>query len=242
MLLCALRAERIKRRHAPVFLAFFVLPLFPAVLGTANYLANLSVLDDTWYSLWTQHTLFASTFFLPALLGVFCAWQWHIEQAGHNLNAFLTMPVPVGTLYLSKLIPAAGMACLVQAVTGALFVLSGFLAGIREPVPPELFGWLLCGAMGGTAVCAVQLYVSLVLRSFAVPVAIALVGGIAGLMLMSRGVGMVFPYSLLCLGMRANNPNMEIDVLQLALACAAYTLLFSILSVHRLKKRDAGGE
>ena len=31
MLLCALRAERIKRRHAPVFLAFFVLPLFPAV-------------------------------------------------------------------------------------------------------------------------------------------------------------------------------------------------------------------
>ena len=34
MLLCALRAERIKRRHAPVFLAFFVLPLFPAVLGT----------------------------------------------------------------------------------------------------------------------------------------------------------------------------------------------------------------
>ena len=134
------------------------------------------------------------------------------------------------------------MACLVQAVTGALFVLSGFLAGIRKPVPPELFGWLLCGAMGGTAVCAVQLYVSLALRSFAVPVAIALVGGIAGLMLMSRGVGMVFPYSLLCLGMRANNPNMEIDVLQLALACAAYTLLFSILSVHRLKKQDAGGE
>ena len=242
MLLRCLKAELQKCRRSPVWLAFVLLPVFPAILGTVNYLGNIEVLDNAWYSLWSQHTLFSSMFFLPALFGVFCAWQWHIEQAGHNLNAFLTMPVPVGTLYLSKLIPAAGMACLVQAVTGALFVLSGFLAGIREPVPPELFGWLLCGAMGGTAVCAVQLYASLALRSFAVPVAIALVGGIAGLMLMSRGVGMVFPYSLLCLGMRANNPNMEIDVLQLALACAAYTLLFSILSVHRLKKRDAGGE
>ena len=46
MLLCALRAERIKRHRAPVILAFYVLPLFPAVLGTANYLGNLSVLDD----------------------------------------------------------------------------------------------------------------------------------------------------------------------------------------------------
>lgn len=240
MLLCALRAERIKRHRAPVILAFYVLPLFPAVLGTANYLGNLSVLDDAWYSLWTQHTLFASTFFLPALLGVFCAWQWRIEQTGHNLNAFLTMPVPVCTLYLAKLIPAVGVACLVQAVTGGLFVISGFLAGIRAPVPPELCGWLLCGAMGGIAVCAVQLYVSLMLRSFAVPVAIALVGGIAGLMLMAQGAGMAFPYSLLCLGMRANNPYMALDVPRLALVCAAYTLLFAALSVRALKKRDVG--
>ena len=78
MILRVLRAERIKYRRAPVWLAVVILPLFPAVLGTANYLANLEVLQQQWYSLWTQHTLFASYFFLPALLAVFCAWQWRM--------------------------------------------------------------------------------------------------------------------------------------------------------------------
>ena len=64
MLLQCLRAERLKCRHAPVWLAFLILPLFPAVLGTGNYLANQSVLQNGWYSLWTQHTLFAAMFFL----------------------------------------------------------------------------------------------------------------------------------------------------------------------------------
>ncbi len=76
MVLRCLRAELMKCRRAPVWLAFLVLPLFPAVLGTFNYLGNLEVLDAGWYSLWTQHTLFASMIFLPAQFGVFCAWQW----------------------------------------------------------------------------------------------------------------------------------------------------------------------
>ena len=59
MVLRCLRAELMKCRRAPVWLAFLVLPLFPAVLGTFNYLGNLEVLDAGWYSLWTQHTLFA---------------------------------------------------------------------------------------------------------------------------------------------------------------------------------------
>ena len=73
MLLRAIKAEVLKCRRAPVWLAFLVLPVFPAVLGTFNYLGNLGVLEDQWYSLWSQHTLFSSMFFLPALFGVFCA-------------------------------------------------------------------------------------------------------------------------------------------------------------------------
>lgn len=44
MVLRCLRAELMKCRRAPVWLAFLVLPLFPAVLGTFNYLGNLEVL------------------------------------------------------------------------------------------------------------------------------------------------------------------------------------------------------
>ena len=172
MIIRALRAELIKGRHAPVWIAFVVLPLIPAFLGTFNYLGNLALLKSSWYSLWTQHTLFASYFFLPALLAVYCAWEWRLENTDHNFNSFLTAPISTTALYLGKLIPAIGVSVLAQLVVGLLFIGSGFLAGIREPLPPELFEWLCCGALGSIAVCAVQLFLSLLIKSFAIPVAI----------------------------------------------------------------------
>ena len=138
MLLRCLRAELVKFRRSPVWLAFVVLPIFPAVLGTMNYLGNLGLLQSEWYSLWSQHTLFSSMFFLPALLGVFCAWQWRLEHTDHNWNSFLTAPVPVSALCLAKLIWAAVISLLSQAWIGVLFVLSGKIVGLTGPIPPEL--------------------------------------------------------------------------------------------------------
>lgn len=241
MLRC-LKAEVQKCRRSPVWLAFVVLPVFPAILGTGNYLGNLEVLDHAWYSLWSQHTLFSSMFFLPALLGVFCAWQWRLEHTDHNWNSFLTAPVPVRDLYAAKLMLSAAVSLLSQGCIGGLFLLSGKIAGITGPVPPELPGWLLCGALGGVSVCAVQLFFSMVFRAFAPPVAFGLVGGILGLMFTAQGWGYAFPYSLLCLGMRANNPQMELDLLPLVLSALLYTAVFALLSLRYLQKRDAAAE
>ena len=239
MLLRAIKAEVLKCRRAPVWLAFLVLPVFPAVLGTFNYLGNLGVLEDQWYSLWSQHTLFSSMFFLPALFGVFCAWQWRLEHTDHNWNAVLTAPVPAGTLYLAKLSVDAAVSLLAMAFIGVLFVLSGKLAGITAPLPPELPRWLLLGALGGVVVCAVQLFFSLAIRAFAPPVAMALMGGILGLMVTSQGWGTAFPYSLLALGMAANNPRMELPLPSFLTGCAVYLVLAAVLSIRWLSRRDA---
>lgn len=242
MLLRCLKAELQKCRRSPVWLAFLVLPIFPAILGTGNYLGNLEALENGWYSLWSQHTLFSSMFFLPALLGVFCAWQWRLEHTDHNWNSFLTAPVPVRDLYGAKLILAAVVSLLAQVCIGVLFLLSGKIAGISGPVPPELPEWLLCGALGGISVCAVQLFFSLVIRAFAPPVAFGLVGGILGLMFTAQGWGYAFPYSLLCLGMRANNPQMELDLKPFVLSALVYTVVFAFLSLRYLQRRDAAAE
>ena len=238
MLIRCLKAELLKCRRSPVWIAFLILPIFPAFLGTFNYLANLGVLQSEWYSLWSQHTLFSSMFFLPALLGVFCAWQWRLEHTDHNWNSFLTAPVPVGDLCLAKLIWAAIMSLLSQAWIGALFIVSGLLAGLSLSNLPALWHWLLFGAIGGITVCTVQLFLSLVIRSFAIPVAIGLLGGIGGMIMMAEGFGLCFPYSLLALGMRANNPQMELPVGSFLLSCAAFILLFSGLAITWLQKRD----
>lgn len=242
MLLRCLHAELQKCRRSPVWLAFVVLPIFPAILGTGNYLSNLDALGNGWYSLWSQHTLFSSMFFLPALLGVFCSWQWRLEHTDHNWNSFLTAPVPVRDLYAAKLILAAGVSVLAQGCIGVLFLLSGKIAGLSAPIPPELLSWLLYGALGGVAVCAVQLFLSLIIRAFAPPVALALIGGIAGLLFTARGLGYAFPYSLLCLGMRANNPQMVLRPFSFLLSVLIYGIVFVFLALWYLKRREIAAE
>ena len=74
-MLCKLiRAELMKLRRSPVWLAFIVMPVIPALMGTFNYLENLELLHSEWYSLWTQHTLFTDYIFLPLLIGIYCSY------------------------------------------------------------------------------------------------------------------------------------------------------------------------
>ena len=174
-----MRTELIKLRRAPVWIAFFALTALSAVMGTFNYLNNTGILTQQWYSLWTQHTLFAGFFFLPSLLGVLCACLWRMEHCEHNWNALMSRPVPLWMIFGGKLAVAAALSFLTQAATGAFYLISGLYAGFDAPLPPELPRWLLMGALGGIAVCSVQLLISMVVRSFAPPVAVALAGGVA---------------------------------------------------------------
>lgn len=240
MIFRTLRAERMKLRHSPVWLAFFILPILPAIMGTFNYLQNVEILQNEWYSLWTQQTLFTCYFFLPAIIGVYCSYLWRLEHTNHNWNAVMTVPVPVLHLYIAKLVSASILVVLTQIWSGILFVLSGLVCGMTSSVPSDLPVWLLCGAVGGIVICAVQLCISLVIRSFAVPVGIALMGGIGGLVVLSKGYGVYYPYSLLCLGMRANRPGgaMQCSIEAFVMSSLFYFAVCIVFAAVWLKKRD----
>ena len=64
-------AEKRKLHASPIWVIFFVLPLISAGYGTFNYLQNLEILTERWYSLWTQHTLFYSMLFFPAMVSAY---------------------------------------------------------------------------------------------------------------------------------------------------------------------------
>lgn len=236
----ALKAEALKLRHNPVWLAFLVLPVLPAAIGTFNYLQNISILQGEWYSLWTQHTIFTCYFFLPAIIGVYCSYLYRLEHTNHNWNAVMTAPVSIESLFLAKLLIASGIVFLTQLWIGILFILSGKLAGLTSAIPPELLEWLLTGAAGAIVICALQLCLSLVIRSFAVPIGIALIGGIAGLRMLSQGHGLLFPYSLLSLGMRANHPGgpMQSSLSSFLLSCLLYLAACVLFAVLWMKNRD----
>ena len=86
MLKRCILAENRKLHASPIWAMFFVLPILSATYGTFNYLQNLEILTDGWYSLWTQHTLFYSMFFFPAMAATYAAYLWRLEHLGHNWN------------------------------------------------------------------------------------------------------------------------------------------------------------
>ena len=236
-----LETEWQKEKHSPVWLAFFVLPLIPAVLGTLNYWNTQGILQKEWYSLWTQHTLFSCYFFLPALLGVYCAWLWRLEYQQHNWNNLLTVPIPVTFFYGAKVTLAGILLLLTQLWVGVLFFLSGKLCGLTTAFPVmDVVNWLLCGWLGGMAICLLQLFLSLLVRSFAVPVGIALLGGVAGLAATAKGWGVYFPYALLSVGMRANTASSELScgTAPFVFFCLSYSILFVLLSLLYLYQVD----
>lgn len=239
MLLDCIKMEQKKLRHSHLWLVFLVIPVIPAVLGAGNYMNNLEILQSGWYSLWTQHSLFYSNFFYGPLIALYCAYIWRVEHLNHNWNQLMTMPVPVRDVFLSKMILSLGCTVALQVWMWALFIISGKAVGLPGMPSLEIFLWILRGSIGGLPIAALQLAMSMAIRSFAVPIALALIGSILGLLASNSGLGFFWPYSLMLMGMNANkDADMVGNMVAFGISVAVFLALFTVSGVLYLKKRD----
>lgn len=239
MLLKCICMEQMKLKHSHIWLAFLTIPVIPAIMGAGNYLNNLGILKSEWFSLWTQHSLFYSNFFYGPLIALYCAYIWRIEHLNHNWNSLMTMPVPVRDIFLAKLMLAFGCTVALQFWMWILFVITGHVVGLSGMPPVEILFWLLRGSIGGLAIAALQLVLSMIIRSFAVPIALALIGSILGLLASNGGLGLCWPYSLMLMGMNANKTEDMIGNLAgFGISTAVFLALFTAFGIGYLKKRD----
>ena len=234
-------AENRKLHASPIWIMFFVLPIISASYGTFNYLQNLGILTEAWYSLWTQHTLFYALFFYPAMVGVYAAYLWRLEHQGHNWNLIMSTPVRPLALFFAKYIVVIKLVLLTQVLVFGLYVFCGKVFAHLSGWPPlDTFLFMLRGLVGGQCVIALQLLLSMLIRSFAVPVFIGLAGGVVGMLAASNGAGLAFPYALMQVGMNSNKSE---DMLAgsyggFLLASALWLLLFLVIADLLLRKRD----
>lgn len=234
------RAEKMKLKHSMVWLFFLIVPVLPAIMGTGNYMMNRDILQSEWYSLWTQHTLFYSNFFYGPLIGIYCSYLWRLEHLNYNWNHCMTAPVPVECVYLSKFVQVFKMTLLTQLWTWLLYFLCGKYAGLPGMPPVNILFWLIRGACGGMAAASLQLILSMKIRSFALPVGLGLAGSIAGILFSNSGFGLVWPYSLMMLGMNANKSNdvLNAQLLQFTISCVVFVCLFSYAGIRMLSSQD----
>ena len=241
MLKRCILAENRKLHASPIWVMFFLLPTISAGYGTFNYLQNLELLTDGWYSLWTQHTLFYSMLFFPAMVGAYAAYLWRLEHLGHNWNLIMAMPVCPLDLFAAKFVVVAKLALLTHGYVFALFVVCGKLFAHLPGFPPATLPlYLLRGALGALAVIAAQLVLAMVIRSFAVPIFLALLGSISGMLAGSKSLSLFWPYCLMQMGMNANKQE---DVLSGAylpffVSCLLWLAALFLLAWLLLRKRD----
>ena len=241
MFLRLLKIEKMKLKRSPIWIAFVVMPVIPALLGTLNYKVNIEILKSQWYSLWTQHTLFTCDFFLPILIGIYCSYIMRMEYNNHNWNKVLTMPVSRSMIFLSKLVTVSCMILFSEIWIAVLFVVSGKIVGMTDPIPiKDMIIWCLFGTLGGMVIVSIQLLLSLFIKSFALPVGIAFAGGLSGLVFLAKNLGHIWFYSLMAYGMNSNAPQQMIKsgYFPFVVICILYITLITFISNVILSKKD----
>lgn len=233
----SLPAELIKLKRNPIWLSFILIPVISAVIGTINFKANREVLKFTWEALWTQQSLFLGLFFLSPLIGILSSLLWRMEHSGSNWNLILTVTSPV-KLIKDKWITAGIMSSLSIIWIVIIYIFSGKILGLPGNIPVQFLYRILCSILCVVTIAAVQCTLSMIIHSFAIPVALAFAGSLAGVALTVKGFYYVTPFSALIYGMGSTSITGTLNVAALIGSCLFYLVLVFIISNIYLRKAD----
>ena len=152
----------------------------------------------------------------------------------------MTTPVSRSTVFMAKMVVLAKSILAAQVLLMVFIIIVGKIVfHFEQPIPINMLWWLFMGWFSALSVGAVQLYLSMRIRSFAVPVGLAVCLSIGGLAFHIAGLSVMFPYSQIILGLSSQDEVLPIDsITTLVPMVLVYTVVFVILAAHYLKKTD----
>ncbi|WP_317334570.1 ABC transporter permease [Streptococcus orisratti] len=239
-----LKIECLKLRRARLWLPLLILPLLSVLYGSINYAGNQGILKKEWLSLWTQVYLFYGSFFFPCMIGIVCAYIWYGEHKHNNIKLLLTSAYSLKQIIWAKMLVAFTLVMLSQVYFLGLYSLSGFFFHFKMAYPLELLGWNLIATLFSIALVAIQSYLSLVIKSFAPPVALSMLVGLGGFILTAQNLipelGNVLASLKLALLMNQMNTAHVSLPFDMWLRFILYSALIVMLSVHLQKSHLKG--
>ena len=173
-----LAAEVIKLKRSSVWVVAVLLPLLAVITGTFNFYRNLGVFSAEWGALTSQISLFYSMFFCSLGVALLASAAWRMEHRGTSWNAMRTSPhSPVSVVLAKTLLPVLSM----QVALIVLAWISGaFVMGLGLAMPSTVIASNLLAVVSIIPLIALQSLLSMLMRSFAAPVALGFVGCVLG--------------------------------------------------------------
>lgn len=235
----SIRAEFGKLRRSLSWAVVVALPLMAVIAGTANTVVDGRGLDDGWHTLWVRVVVFYGLFPLAVGVAALASLIWRVEHRGGNWNALLARPVSSLEVMIGKLTVLAALAAVMQLVLLAGVLVAGTVVfGLPGSLPAR---YLLVSGVIVVAclpVAALQSALSMLMSSFAAPIAAALLGATASVLVLLAGIDamvLALPHALLAratqlgTGMFADTGTLQAGTT--ALIGAASVVLTVVLTV-----------
>lgn len=172
-----IKLEFKKIKSSKYLLPLFLIPLFACLFGAINYYGNRELLKNEWISLWTQVFLFYGMFFYPSIVGLVCAYVWNGEHRNNNISKLLSYPKSIHKIALSKMIASLIICLIPQFFMSIFYFLEGAYFKFQTGFPLELIKYLLYYTVFSLITISFQSYLSIKIKSFAIPVAISMILG-----------------------------------------------------------------
>lgn len=173
----AVLAELMKLKRSLSTAVVVLLPVVMVLTGSVMTLLEGQGLDDGWHTLWMRSVVFYGMFPLPVGIAILASLVWRVEHRGTAWNALMSGPTRSWRIVLAKSAVITGMAAIMQVIAVVVCVLLGKLAfGLPGLLPAEHLGVSALIVLASMPVAVLQSGLSMLLRSFAAPVAVAFVG------------------------------------------------------------------
>ena len=244
----AITAELLKLKRSLAWPVVVLLPIVLVLAGAATQLARGTQPENGWDTVWLQSVGFYGLFPLAIGIAILGSLVWRVEHRGTNWNAQMSSPIPTLRLVVAKTAVVAGLTALMQVVLVLAVIAIGKLAfGLPGMLPGKYHGIGLLLILATVPVAALQSALSLFLRSFAAPVAVALVAsGISTAALLALGnAALVSPYglatrtTLLSTGYFADSGTVTAgDVTAIVVASLVLSVLIVAVTTAVLNRRD----
>ncbi|MEN2767434.1 ABC transporter permease [Ornithinibacillus xuwenensis] len=172
-MLALLQSEWFKLRKSKVVFIVLVGPLVGFLIGLTSDIDMFPKEANQWTSTLMVMNLTYALLFLPLITGVLASVIcWYEHQAG-GWKQLLGLPVTRGRVFVSKYVLLILLIVVIQFLYLGSIVAIGFMFNYTDPFPMEIV-WksILGGWIASLPLAALQLWMSMMFRSFAAPLAV----------------------------------------------------------------------
>ncbi|WGP07726.1 ABC transporter permease [Bacillus subtilis] len=243
-------SELVKLKRSLSWAIVVLLPIILVASGSIMTLIDGRGLEDGWHTLWMRSIVFYGLFPLAVGIAILASFIWRAEHRGSNWNALMAGPTSSLKIVLAKAAVVAVLAAVMQVIAVMTAVVLGKLAfGLPGWLPVEYLGFSLIIVVASIPVAVLQSWLSMAMRSFAAPVAVAFLGaGFSAFLLVLDLDAAIFvsPYAVVSratqLGTATFADTGDITLAVLAMITAASLVLSAVLAAANtlvLERTDA---